>query len=370
MLTVRLLRAPDYPDSEYFTLCSLLHSLPMPGWTFQATETQHFAEDAPYYQHGRRRPEEVHFNYHSPVEKKMYTSTLGRPLSFQELFDTCTYYRQVQPVDSNDFVVLLTNRPNALNWFSAFNRERNIFVHTGDWDMFMNCPPQHPVAYELIANVLQSQMKLNMEEGDECLHQETIGCMNDFCVQKTDTIFKLRTADICAACSERLHHCEVSDHLVEGAAQGFESLRKQMLFSQGFKRHAGPGTLEVTWLYEFRFPGLGNLSFQLAPLARVLYAFFLNHPAGVDRAGLCDYRNELSTMYGRLTSRNQVDQNTVIDRLLHLHEGSFNENRSRINKEIIKKLGERLAEPYLISGEAGGVYKIEIGREKVTFLKS
>lgn len=141
MLTIRLLRAPDYPASEYFALYSLLHSLPMPGWTFQATETEQFAEDAPYYQNGRRRPEEIHFDYRSPVEKKRYDGSLRRPLSFQELFDACTYYRKIQPVATDDFVVLLTNRPNALNWFSAYDGERNIFVHTGDWDMFMNCLP-------------------------------------------------------------------------------------------------------------------------------------------------------------------------------------------------------------------------------------
>jgi len=367
MFTVRLLRAPDYSPDDYFTLCQLLHSFSLPGWTFQATETEQFPEDAPYYQNERQRPEDVHFRYDSPVGKKMYDSRLGRPLSFQELFDICTYYRQNQSIQSADFVVLLTDRPNALNWFSAYDNNRNIFVRTGGWDMFMQCPHQYPVAYEVIANVLQSQMELNVEDGDECLHEETIGCMNDFCLDKSQIAFKLRTADICAVCSERLHLCEVPNHLVAGAALGFEALRKQMLFSQGFKRHVGPGVLEVTWLYEFRFPSLGNLSFKLTPMSRTLYVFFLLHPEGVTLANLVDHQEELLKIYGRIAAGEKEVQAESIERLVYVLSGSFNENRARINRVIKETLGEVLAIPYLISRQAGGTYKIEIARERVQF---
>ncbi|WP_373515169.1 hypothetical protein [Persicitalea sp.] len=368
MFTVHLLRAPDYPPDDYFALCQLLHSLPMPGWTFQTTESERFAEDAPYYQNGRRRPEDVVFDYLSPVHKLMYDHRQGNPISWQELFDACQYYRRTYAIAEDDFVVLLTNRPNALNWFSSFDHSRHIFVHTDGWEVFMGSPHQFPVAYEVIANVLQSQMQLDTEGKDACLHEESIGCMNDFCQEKRQIAFKMRTADVCAECSERLHQCEVPDHLVEGATQGFEALRKQILFSLGFQRHAGPGMLEVTWLYEFRFPSLGNLLLKLTPMCRTLYAFFLLHPEGVKRADLIDHRDELLGIHGRISGRSQEEQTEAIDRLIHAQEGSYNENRSRIKKAIERALGERLAAPYLIGGEAGGIYGVEVERDRVKFL--
>ena len=117
---------------------------------------------------------------------------------------------------------------------------------------------------------------------------------------------------------ERLHRCEVPDHLVEGATQGFEALRKQMLFSQGFQRHSGPGMLEVTWLYEFRFPALGNLQLNLTPISRTLYALFLQHPEGIKRADLTDHRAELLRIHSRISSRSKEEQTSAIDRLISL----------------------------------------------------
>jgi len=285
MLTVRLLRAPDYAPDDYFTVCTLLQSFTMPGWTFVPIETEIEPEDSPYQQTGRRRPEDVHFDYDSPVAKKMYDAGRGAPLSWRELFGICDYYRRIDHVPTTDFVVLFTKRPNALNWFSSFDDHKNIFIHTGGWDLFTQSPAQYPVAYEVIANVLQTHMRLDVNGIDKCLHTTTLGCMNDFCGNKSEIVFKLRTADICVDCAERLHQCEVPDHLVDAALDGFESLRKQMLFTQGFKRRTGPGQLVIKEHYPITFPSLGNLTIKLTPLSRTLYIFFLRHPEGVKRVG-------------------------------------------------------------------------------------
>lgn len=42
----------------------------------------------------------------------MYQHDRNVPLSWQELFDICHYYRQMQHVLETDVVVLLTCRPN------------------------------------------------------------------------------------------------------------------------------------------------------------------------------------------------------------------------------------------------------------------
>lgn len=298
----------------------------------------------------------------------MYDGGRGTPLSWRELFGVCDYYREKDHVPATDFVVLLTKRPNALNWFSAFDKHRNTFIHTGGWELFTQSPAQYPVAYEVIANVLQTHMQLDVTGKDQCLHAETKGCMNDFCGNKNEIMIKLRTADICGDCLKRLHSCEVPDHVVDAALQGFERLRTQMLFRQGSKRSAGPGQLVIRRHYPIMFPGLGNLPVKLTSLAQTLYLFFLRHPEGIRRVDLVDYTLELLELYGRIsTTDNQAKQTQSINRLTNAQEGSFDENRSRINRAFTDALGESLAKPYLISGVAGGVYKVEVSREQVEY---
>ena len=368
MLTVRLLRAPDYTADDYFTVCTLLQSFTMPGWTFVPVETEIDPEDSPYRQSGRRRSEDVHFDFDSPVAKKMYDAGRGVPLSWEELFGICEYYRRIDHVATTDFVVLLTKRPNSLNWFSSFDAKKNIFIHTGGWELFTQSPAHYPVAYEVIANVLQTHMRIDVDGKDKCLHVNTIGCMNDFCGNKGEIVFKLRTADICVDCAERLHTCEVPDYLVDAALDGFESLRKQMLFTQGFKRRSGPGMLIVKPHYPMYFPSQGNLSVKLPSLTQTLYLLFLRHPEGIRRVDLPDHRKELLELYSSISGTgNLAQQIERIDTLADRHSNSFNENRSRIKAAFAKALGESLAKPYLISGVAGGVYKIEVNRERVEY---
>jgi hypothetical protein len=369
MLTVRLLRAPDYAPDDYFTVCELLQSFTMPGWTFIPIETEIDPEDGPYRQPERQRPEDVHFDYDSPVAKKMYDDGRGAPLSWEELFGVCDYYRKKDGVPATDFVILLTKRPNALNWFSSFDENKNIFIHTGGWDLFTQSPPKYPIAYTVIANVLRTHMRLKFDGVDECLHTKTKGCMNDFCGDKSEVMFKMRTADICRDCAERLHTCEVPDYLVDAALDGFESLRKQMLFTQGFKRRSGPGLLVVKEHYPMTFPSIGNLTVKLPSLAQTLYLFFLRHPDGVRRVDLSDHKEKLLELYSQISGLNSRDKQIQrIERLTNAIEGSFDENHSRINSAFTKALGDSLAKPYLISGKAGGVYKIEVPRERVEFI--
>lgn len=368
---IHLLRAPDYAPAEYFNLCKILQSLPMPGWEFIPAEKEIFPEDSPFHQPGRRRPEDIHFDYRSPLHKLMYQEGRGYPLSWQELFRICRYYREHTAISERHFLALLTNRPNALNWFSSFDDSRHIFIHTHDWENFIKCPHHYPVAYEVIANVLQSMMRLNTEGKDACLHVDSIGCMNDFCQDKREIAFKLRTADICAECSERLHQCEVPGHLVEAALQGFEALRIQMLFNQGFGQRRGIGLLHVSWLYEIRFMGLGGMPVEFSPMEKTLYAFLLQRPEGMARKALMDHREELLRIYGRVNGNDERVQKERIDRLINPLEGAFNENRTRINDKLKKSLGKDLAKPYQIDGERGGVYRIPIASEpgKVEFAK-
>jgi hypothetical protein len=59
-------------------------------------------------------------------------------------------------LQKEDFVILLTEVANEKNWFSALDPDNlyNGFVHTDDWEHYIDCQPQFPIAYEVIAQIL------------------------------------------------------------------------------------------------------------------------------------------------------------------------------------------------------------------------
>lgn len=319
---------------------------------------------------GRHFREPVAFQYHSPVEKILYDPERNLPLSWQELFRVCDFYRQTAAtVSSTDIVMLLTNRANALNWFSAYEG-RNVFVHTADWELFIPCPAAYPIAYQVLANVLRLQTGLSAtaKGNQHLMHQQTIGCMNDLCPHKSQIALKLRTGDICNACLQALKVQEVPDWLVETVLSGFEKLRTQMLFRQGFQQTQGPGPVFVNQHYQITFPEQGNLELSIPALHRLLYLFLLQHPEGVSRQQLPDYHPELLALYSKISgSGSRQVMHHHVDRLTNRLDNSFVEKKARINTQLVKTLGESLAKPYQIIGERGGLYRIALPVENVVF---
>ncbi|WP_157626897.1 hypothetical protein [Spirosoma luteum] len=374
MLTVHLLRAPDYEPGDYFDVCSLLTSLDLHSLQFVVPET--IIDDETYNDlnqgwGGRHFREPVSFNYQSPVGKVMYDSDRGLPLSWQELFRVCNFYRQTGAGTSDaDVVMLLTNRPNALNWFSAYEG-RNVFIHTADWARFIPSPPAYPIAYQILANILRLQTGLSVDDHGvwRVFHEQAIGCMNDLCQQKDQIALKLRTGDICDACLRQLKEEEVPDWLVETVLSGFEKLRKQMLFRQGFRQTRDPGPVLVNQHHQIIFPEQGNLELAIPTLHRLVYLFFLQHPEGVSRQQLPAYHPELLALYERISGLgDQQIMRQNVDRLTNRLDNSFVEKRTRINTKLVKTLGETLAKPYQITGERGGLYRIGLPRDKVVYV--
>jgi hypothetical protein len=353
------------PD-DYFAVCALLTSLGLSHIRFVIPETMIDEEtynDLNQGWGGRHFREPVHFAYQSPVEKIMYDPERGHPLSWRELFNVCTYYRQtVGSILPTDVVMLLTDRPNALNWFSAYEGH-DVFIHTADWAQFIPAPPAYPIAYQVLANLLRLHTGLPITGKGSVgpLHEQTTGCMNDLCLHKSQVALKLRTGDICDTCLTQLKVHEVPDWLVDSILSGFEKLRKQMLFRQGFRQAQGPGPIRVNEHYQITFPEQGNLVLSIPTLQRLLYLFLLKHPQGVDRQHLPDYKSELLNLYGLISgsgSRDVMVDN--VNRLTNRLDNSFVEKVSKINAQLNKTLGESLAKPYRIVGKRGGIYRITL----------
>jgi hypothetical protein len=350
LLTVHLLRAPDYEPDDYFSLCNLLTTLNLPGWQFIIPEKEIDPwEEWPEWGNGRRNPNLLRFNYHSPVEKMMYDRERSAPLSWRELFAVCDFYRDTNQVAPLDTVILLTSRRNALNWFGAFDEKRNAFVHTAEWENFIPCDAKYPIAYEVLATALRIPLGLHYQDYSPFVHEEPLGCVNDFCQHKKEIALKLRTGDICADCLEKLGLAEVPWLIVEGALQGFDHLRRQMLFFQRVRHTKQVGTLLVNDRYQLVLPDQGNLALKLGGLPLTLYLFFLKHPEGVSRFDLPEHRTELLRIYNHVSRLSNTDaMQKSIDLLISPTENSVFEKVSSANRSLKDTLGNELAVPFLI----------------------
>lgn len=167
------------------------------------------------------------------------------PLFFQndnfrwdEFFISCTEYRNAHNFEEEDFLVVLTELNNESNWFSSFSleKEKTIFIRATDWENYIYCEPIFPIAYEVIANVLQSiSFAKYGQELMNYFHHEPVGCMNDMCNLKLDISYKLRTADICPTCLKMLSDM-LDEQYLNQAIDIFEALRKQMVFNTNYQK--------------------------------------------------------------------------------------------------------------------------------------
>ena len=368
-MTVHLLRTADYDPNDFFSVLSLLQTFSSSTVTFQAIEREVDADEYPFL---KRRIDQLRYEYEQ-LEKVLYLPLQGPPLSWRELFGVCEQVRRQQQlpgrgIAADDVVMLLTARPNSLNWFSATDGKRNAFVHTAGWELFMPCHHKYPVAYQVWANLLRMEMNLPSHDEHPYWHQQPIGCMNDFCQSKAEIALKLRTGDICQTCCERLTEVGTSEKLVLDGLHAFGSLREQMLFQQGFRRAVSLSPLVVTPYYQITFSRFGSLEAKMPTLPKLLYLFYLKHPEGVRLKDLGDHRAELTYLYGRLTGiDNEYLIHERLEKLIHpLEPATRNQNLSRANKVLRDVLGEAVAKPYLIQGEPGEPYRISLDPDLIT----
>lgn len=284
--------------------------------------------------------------------------------SWNTIFGKCAAYRAMHRIPDDEYVLLLTDTRNDMNWFASLDGVmlRNGFVNTADWDLVVQCPAAFPITYEVVALLLQGRMFPDLLTAMASVHKYPIGCVNDFCERKREIVLKLRTADICRACMDRLR-TKVPMSIVSHALEIMESLRVKMLYAQNFRQSTVPGCMSVDGRMRICFPGFGNIEVRLRPLEKALYRLFLNHPEGIRRIELPTFRQELYGIYSMLTNS---DDRSVrlqrVDEMVSTLSNSAEEKISRIKRVFTEALGEDLARHYYISGERGEAYRIPVDR--------
>ncbi|MFN5032839.1 MAG: hypothetical protein ACK5FX_11520 [Flavobacteriia bacterium] len=296
-----------------------------------------------------------------------------RRASWEQLFEECINYRNCfSHVSSEDVVVLLTDVPNNQNWFGSVDDSmRNFFIHTDDWKFYFGeaVDIRFPIAYEVIVWVLRGLMFKSRESILNNLHDQAIGCVQDFCLDKKEIILKMRTGDVCPACLDLIAKADINHSYLNQIFEIIEEIRMSLSFRQRIKLFKKPSRLLVKGPTKRLFlKDLGNLEINLNPSERALYLLFLNNPNGIRLPEIIDYRNELLEIYGMTTNlSDQADIINRIDRLTDVSENNVNEVLSRIRGKLKSAVGVELLDFYDIQGARGEAKKILLNRELLSY---
>jgi hypothetical protein len=103
--------------------------------------------------------------------------------------------------DGDEMLFGITGHANTANFFGWKDTNAlTAFCSRSGWPYLSNLPEQAFVAFQCAAYALR------LSAPGLRLHDEMNGCVQDFCADKGQFNFKLRTADICYACREVVEH--------------------------------------------------------------------------------------------------------------------------------------------------------------------
>jgi len=289
-----------------------------------------------------------------------------RTYAWEHFFEIIDQFRIENSIPATDLVFLLTYKGNHLNWFVGGNylKPNNYFVHLLHWEYFTMSEPTFPVAYQLATYTLKSFMYPNFKAITQGAHEQSVGCMMDFCKDKKEIGLKMRTADICEGCWSKINENSIPQPLLQQVFKIMESVRSNMLFRDRFNKLKIIPKLQVnSEAGKLFFPDLNDLEIPLNPLEMTIYQFFLSKPEGVYLNSLMDFENELFEIYVHSThEKNQTVLKSRITELVHPLSNSASEKISRIKKKLIQFLGSELAEHFIIQGPNGH-------RKRIKFLE-
>ncbi len=304
-------------------------------------------------------------------------------LTFKEYFDLVQGYRVMQKIKDEDFVILISTIRHEQNWFSGFNN-RNIFIHGDEWDIISDVDSKFGIAYECVENILQSLMGLDIMnyKNEPNIHKESIGCINDFCDNKTDIIRKFKSGDICHSCMYVAEFDKkVSKYILSQIIQIIEEIRKEFVVSKKLRNITKLEKVKVDSEWNIF---IGDKPVKMEALPKVLYISFLKHLDGVQSDKLCENQGLFQEIYKKVKKNPDPE---VIERLCCKkidpdnpklnHKPTFETNRTRVKEALVKTLGTTLTNYYHINYvEAANhkmMFKVNLSEDdlewKVTFTK-
>jgi hypothetical protein len=379
-MNIHLLRSPELDKETYRNVLQLLQQFPGPMHFIACEEyivefnndeglriwqdRDEFEKSLPMSSMKRAFPsssyslQEIKFPY---FEKKK---------TWEQFFSECDNYRNSKSISDEDIVVLLTDVGNDKNWFGSVSElMKNYFIQTSNWGHFFgnSIDIRFPIAYEIIIWVMRYYMFENRENIWKGVHKKAIGCIMDFCEDKSQIILKMRTADVCEICMNKFIERDVPVLYTRQFFDILDGIRNSMTFRGRSLLLKQPSKLEVRGRNKkMLFTDLGGLELPLNPKEKTLYLLFLKHEEGILLIHLQDYEDELFRDYGLISNQSETEQQRqTIKFLINPLENDSNVVISRINRKIKSAVGESLYDFYCIQGVRGEKKGIKLDREMV-----
>jgi hypothetical protein len=287
-----------------------------------------------------------------------------------QLFAECDAYRKKKRIAEKDIVVLLTDVGNERNWFGGISPSmKNFFIQTSNWEHYFGntIDIRFPIAYEVIIWVMRYYMFTNRYTMYEGLHVQPIGCIMDYCEDKTQITLKMRTADVCEVCMDKFIRQDVPVLYTRQFFDILDDIQSVMTFRGRFKLTLIASKIKINMRQKkIFFTDLGNCELKLNPKEWAVYLLFLNQSKdGIIKKDLINKREDLYKEYTKNTDISKETGNKVVDELIDTKKNELNVVISRINKKIKNAVGETLYDFYCIQGERGDKKFIKLDRELV-----
>jgi len=294
-------------------------------------------------------------------------------LKWDDIFERCQAFRKANDISEFEFVILLTDKGNEYNWFAAPNPKggRDGFVQTSGLGFYLPGFSRASIVYLRVTHLLRHLMFSSIREMSEGVHQTSVGCMNDFCGNKSELILKIRTADLCSDCVKRLEDKQVDPLLANQVFEIMEATRSEILFRDRYSLLKKPSRMSITGPnYKIQFPDLANIELKLDKIEKTTYLFFLGKPEGVKLNMLDEHREELTELYLKVspTSTRDTAAKRINERTDNTNTQKISETISKIRRKINDLLGNEMAEHYIIAGANGELKKIGVDRNLLSFL--
>ena len=298
-----------------------------------------------------------------PKTEKSYTEG--------ELLSVCNKFRKENNISDAEQVLLLTEKKNVSNWFGGVDRItlNNFFIDCSDWDYyFEGFDIRFPIAFSIAAWLMRKVIFSSAEEGFSALHKKPRGCFMDYCIEKKEIQLQMRTADICDDCLSYAEKNDANRVYMNQLMQIMDGVRSNLMFRDRSKYLRTNSRIEFRgMMHKMYLTDLGDLQVNLNPKERALYLIYMNHPKGIKRSELIDFRSELKQYYAFFSNKwdnNQI--NEAVDLLTDALDQNFMQVLSRIRRKFKDAVGEEQYKFYSIESHEG-TYKIVLDRELVSY---
>ena len=378
-MNVHLVRSPEFSKETYLNVCNLLQQFQGPikfNSSKEDIEVDLYEEELRIWKKREdfEKKELSRSIINTNVEKKIIFPFYEKVKTWDQLFGICKDYRLKHQIKEEDIIVLLTDVANDKNWFGGVAPSmKDYFIHTANWEYFFgnDIDIRFPIAYEIIVWVMRYFMFPDRDAVFQGVHKTPIGCIMDFCEDKSQIILKMRTADACESCMNKFQDRDISPLYSRQFFDILDGIRNSMTFRGRANLLQQPSRIEIRgYTKKIFFKDLGGLELVLNPKEKTIFFFFLKHEEGISLSHLIDYRDELEQLYRQFSNLSEEEQiKRAIDILINPLENDINVVLSRINRKIKNAVGDSLYNFYCIKGDRGDKKRISLDREMVEYFK-